>query len=68
MAGILEIEIVRSTDIERFVSNHLLDGLLPPRRGWGWGWRRLPRYKVIGQRRFQLHATRGWKCIGRTGR
>jgi len=26
--------------------------------------RRLARYKTVNGRRFQLHATRGWKCIG----
>lgn len=31
----------------------------------GWGWRRLARFKTVNGRRFQLHATRGWKCIGR---
>lgn len=33
----------------------------------GWGYRYLPRFKVIGGRKFQLHATRGWKCVGRVG-
>ena len=27
--------------------------------------RRLERHKVANGRLFQLHATRGWKCIGR---
>lgn len=31
----------------------------------GWGYRFLPLFKTINGRRFQLHATRGWKCIGR---
>lgn len=31
----------------------------------GFGWRMLPRFKVVNGRRFQLHATRGWKCVGR---
>lgn len=31
----------------------------------GFGWRMLPRFKVMNGRRFQLHATRGWKCVGR---
>jgi hypothetical protein len=30
-----------------------------------WGKRRLNRRKVVGGRIYQLHATRGWKCIGR---
>ncbi|WP_127104342.1 hypothetical protein [Pararhodobacter zhoushanensis] len=34
-----------------------------PKRAWGW--RRLAKFKTINGRRFQLHATRGWKCIGR---
>lgn len=29
------------------------------------GNRRLNRFKTVRGRRFQLHATRGWKCIGR---
>ena len=36
---------------------------LQPQRGWGW--RYLNRFKVIGGKRYQLHATRGWKCVGR---
>lgn len=31
----------------------------------GWGHRYLPRFKTVNGRRFQLHATRGWKCIGK---
>lgn len=31
----------------------------------GWGWRYLDRFKTVGGKRYQLHATRGWKCIGR---
>lgn len=31
----------------------------------GWGYRRLNRHKVVNGYRFQLHATRGWKCVGR---
>ncbi len=31
----------------------------------GHGYRRLNRFKVVNGRRFQLHATRGWKCVGR---
>lgn len=31
----------------------------------GYGWRLLPRFKVVNGRRFQLHAMRGWKCLGR---
>lgn len=31
----------------------------------GFGWRMLPRFKVVNGYRFQLHATRGWKCLGR---
>lgn len=31
----------------------------------GFGWRMLPHFKVANGRRFQLHATRGWKCVGR---
>lgn len=27
--------------------------------------RRLNRHKVVGDRVYQLHATRGWKCLGR---
>ena len=27
--------------------------------------RRLNRYRNINGKRYQLHATRGWKCIGR---
>jgi len=27
----------------------------------GWGWRRLKRFKMIGGKLMQLHATRGWK-------
>jgi hypothetical protein len=30
-----------------------------------WGKRLLNRFKTVNGRRFQLHATRGWKCIGR---
>lgn len=30
-----------------------------------WGKRRLNRRKVVGDHVYQLHATRGWKCIGR---
>lgn len=30
----------------------------------GWGSRYLPRFKTVGKKRYQLHATRGWKCIG----
>lgn len=31
----------------------------------GFGWRMLPRYKTVNGKRYQLHATRGWKCVGR---
>ncbi len=31
----------------------------------GYGYRRLQRFKTCGNYRFQLHATRGWKCIGK---
>lgn len=31
----------------------------------GFGWRMLPRFKTVNGKRFQLHATRGWKCVGR---
>lgn len=31
-----------------------------PRRGWGW--RLLPIFKTVNGKRFQLHATRGWKA------
>ncbi len=31
----------------------------------GHGYRRLNRFKVVNGRRFQLHAMRGWKCVGR---
>jgi hypothetical protein len=31
----------------------------------GYGYRRLAQFKTVDGRRFQLHATRGWKCIGR---
>ena len=31
----------------------------------GYGWRFLNQFKVVNGRKFQLHATRGWKCIGR---
>ena len=31
----------------------------------GWGHRFLPRFKTVDGKRYQLHATRGWKCIGR---
>ena len=30
-----------------------------------WGWRRLAQFKTVGGKRYQLHATRGWMCIGR---
>jgi len=30
----------------------------------GWGSRYLNRFKTVGKKRYQLHATRGWKCIG----
>jgi len=30
-----------------------------------WGWRRLARFKTVNGRKYQLHATRGWKCVGR---
>lgn len=30
-----------------------------------WGKRLLGRIKVVNGRKFQLHATKGWKCIGR---
>ena len=33
--------------------------------GRGWGWRYLARFKTVKGKRYQLHATRGWKCIGR---
>lgn len=33
----------------------------------GFGWRMLPQFKVVNGRRFQLHATRGWKYVGRAG-
>lgn len=35
----------------------------PRRRGWGH--RLLARFKTVNGRRYQLHATRGWKCIGK---
>jgi len=31
----------------------------------GFGYRRLARFMTVNGRKFQLHATRGWKCIGR---
>lgn len=31
----------------------------------GFGWRMLPRFKTVNGKRYQLHATRGWKCVGR---
>lgn len=31
----------------------------------GWCYRYLPQFKTVNGKRFQLHATRGWKCIGR---
>ena len=30
-----------------------------------WGYRRLHRFKTVGGKQYQLHATRGWKCIGK---
>ena len=36
-----------------------------PARQPGWGHRFLPRFKTVNGKRYQLHATRGWKCIGR---
>ncbi|QDP66967.1 MAG: hypothetical protein Unbinned3138contig1000_9 [Prokaryotic dsDNA virus sp.] len=29
----------------------------------GWGKRRLNRFKTVNGKRFQLHATRGWKAV-----
>lgn len=37
----------------------------PAKPGRGWGWRLLPRYRTRGGKRYQLHATKGWRCIGR---
>ncbi|AVO36617.1 hypothetical protein [Pukyongiella litopenaei] len=31
----------------------------------GWGYRRLARFKTVNGIRYQLHATRGWKKLGR---
>lgn len=31
----------------------------------GHGYRYLPRFKTVGGKRYQLHATRGWKCVGK---
>ena len=31
----------------------------------GFGYRRLARFKTVNGRKYQLHATRGWKCVGR---
>lgn len=28
-----------------------------------WGKRRLKRFKTVNGKRFQLHATRGWKAV-----
>lgn len=28
----------------------------------GWGWRRLHVFKTVNGKRYQLHATRGWKA------
>lgn len=36
-----------------------------PARQPGWGHRYLNRFKTVNGKRYQLHATRGWKCIGR---
>lgn len=30
-----------------------------------WGYRRLSQFKTVNGYRYQLHATRGWKCVGR---
>lgn len=37
------------------------------RKPRGWGYRRLARFKVEGGIKHQLHATRGWKPVGRVG-
>ena len=34
---------------------------IPPKSSWGR--RRLQRFKQVGSRRMQLHATRGWKYL-----
>lgn len=39
--------------------------VLGRRSAAAWGWRYLNRYKTVGGKRYRLHATRGWKCIGR---
>ncbi|WP_306155411.1 hypothetical protein [Roseovarius sp. MMSF_3281] len=31
----------------------------------GFAYRMLNRFKTMNGKRYQLHATRGWKCIGR---
>ena len=31
----------------------------------GYAYRRLNRFKTVNGKRYQLHATRGWKCVGR---
>jgi len=30
-----------------------------------WGYRYTSRFKTEGGKKFQLHAARGWKCIGK---
>ena len=31
-----------------------------------WGAKLLPRFKDINGKRYQLHATKGWRCVGKT--
>lgn len=31
----------------------------------GWGWRFLKNTKVVGDTIYRLHATRGWKKVGK---
>jgi hypothetical protein len=31
----------------------------------GWGSKLLPRFKDANGKKYQLHATKGWRCIGK---
>lgn len=50
---------------DSIVPDVILDDVALPAHPRGFAWRHLPRFKTINGKRYQLHATRGWKCIGR---